>query len=411
MRPQLPLIEPGIWNVTELTLYLRDLIESDVNLQDTWVQGEVSNLSRPRSGHMYFTLKDSASALRCVMWRNTVDQQTFLPRDGQTIEVHGSINIYEAQGQYQLYADKIRPIGEGALYQAFMRLKAQLEIEGLFSPERKRPIPKMPKQIGIVTSPTGAALRDILNTLQRRYPLAEVTLAPSQVQGSEAPDLIVSALRSLNRIVKPDVIILARGGGSIEDLWAFNEEKVARAIVESQAPVITGIGHETDFTIADFVADLRAPTPTAAAELATPNQADLSTGLMDLVARLEQSMRIRLEAQHWRLANLMNRLMLRSPITYIRSSRQRLDEIGHRFGYAIEHRIHMHQAQLQGLNNQLTSLNPLSILDRGYAAIAKSDGQLVKSIYQVQQNDLLQARLSDGQLEVKVEGIKPQTDD
>ena len=276
---QIPLFQIPTWSVTELTRYLRDLLESDENLQDLWVEGEVSNLSQPSSGHLYFTIKDSSSALRCVMWRNAVTRQAFLPRDGDAIEVHGNISLYEASGYYQLYADLIRPAGEGALYQEFLRLKAQLESEGLFDPLRKKPIPAWPRIIGIVTSPTGAALRDMLRTIKRRYPPVEIILAPTAVQGEEAPAGILTAIDSLNRVVKPDVILLARGGGSIEDLRAFNDESIARAIVDSQAPVITGVGHETDFTIADFAADLRAATPTAAAELATPDQADLRQAL------------------------------------------------------------------------------------------------------------------------------------
>src|SRR4030066_2280306 len=240
--PQLPLFSPHIpvsWTVADLTRYLRELLESDELLQDVWVQGEVSNVSRPASGHLYFTLKDNAASLRCVMWRNAVIKQSSLPHDGDAIEVHGSISVYEAGGQYQLYADIFRPAGEGALYQEFIRLKTLLEAEGLFDQGRKRPIPPRPKRIGIVTSPTGAALQDILNTLRRRYPLVEVVLAPTPVQGEEAPLGIITALRDIVRIANPDVIILARGGGSIEDLWAFNDENVARTIAASPAPTVT----------------------------------------------------------------------------------------------------------------------------------------------------------------------------
>ena len=218
---QLSFFDTSNWSVTQLTRYLRDLLENDRNLQDLWVQGEISNLSRPSSGHMYFTLKDSGAALRCVMWRSAVARLGFLPREGDAVEAHGSINIYEASGQYQLYADTLRPVGEGALYQEFLRLKARLEAEGLFDPERKKPVPRWPRTIGIVTSPTGAALRDMLNTILRRYPVARVILAPSPVQGEEAPLGIVAALNALNAVVRPDVILVARGGGSIEDLWAF----------------------------------------------------------------------------------------------------------------------------------------------------------------------------------------------
>jgi len=228
---QLSLFAPPTWSVSEITRYLRDLLGGDPTLQDLWVLGEVSNFSRPSSGHLYFTIKDSTATLRCVMWRTTAMRQSYIPREGDAIEVHGSINVYEAGGQYQLYADLFRPAGEGVLYREFLRLKAQLEAEGLFDTERKRPIPEWPHRIGIITSPTGAALRDMLDTIRRRYPLVEVVLAATAVQGEEAPAGIVKALEGLNRVARPDVILLARGGGSIEDLWAFNDERVARAIV------------------------------------------------------------------------------------------------------------------------------------------------------------------------------------
>jgi exodeoxyribonuclease VII large subunit len=386
------------WSVSELTRYLRDLLESDHNLQDLWVQGEVSNLSQPRSGHLYFTLKDSSSALRCVMWRATFSRQAFVPRDGDAIEVHGSINVYEAGGQYQLYADLIRPLGEGALYQEFMRLKARLEAEGLFDEERKRPIPRWPRKIGIVTSATGAALRDMLHTLRRRYPLPEIILAPTAVQGSEAPPGIVAALEKLNRIVQPDVILVARGGGSIEDLWAFNDERVARAIAASQAPVISGVGHETDFTITDFVSDLRAPTPTAAAELATPNREDLLVTLNELLVRMGHAIQSTFDARRWELNRIENRLALRSPQTRIRSDRQRLDELSYRVSLALSHRLQLQQAQLNGISQRLSSLNPETILQRGYAMVTLPDGQIVKSVHQVQPGDELDIRVSDGQI-------------
>jgi len=386
------------WSVSELTRYLRDLLESDHNLQDLWVQGEVSNLSQPRSGHLYFTLKDSSSALRCVMWRATFSRQAFVPRDGDAIEVHGSINVYEAGGQYQLYADLIRPLGEGALYQEFMRLKARLEAEGLFDEERKRPIPRWPRKIGIVTSATGAALRDMLHTLRRRYPLPEIILAPTAVQGSEAPPGIVAALEKLNRIVHPDVILVARGGGSIEDLWAFNDERVARAIAASLAPVISGVGHETDFTIADFVSDLRAPTPTAAAELATPNREDLLVSLNELLVRMSHAVQSTFDARRWELNRIENRLALRSPQTRIRSDRQRLDELSYRVSLALGHQLQLQQAQLKGISQRLSSLNPATILQRGYAMVTLPDGQIVKSKDQVQPGDQLDIHLSDGQI-------------
>jgi exodeoxyribonuclease VII large subunit len=382
---------------------LRDLIESEENLQDLWVEGEVSNLSRPTSGHLYFTLKDRNTALRCVMWRNAVIQQTYLPRDGDAIEVHGSISVYEASGNYQLYGDMIRPAGEGALYQEFLRLKAQLEAEGLFDAGRKRAIPRWPETIGIVTSPTGAALRDMLDTIRRRYPPVKIILAPTQVQGDQAPQGIMSALQALNHLIKPDLILLARGGGSLEDLMAFNDEQVARAIVSSPAPIISGIGHETDFTIADFAADLRAPTPTAAAELATPNQADLRVSLSELSKNIHQSAIYFLFDQRRWLEGQQNRLLLRTPLARVHRDQQRLDELNYRAGRSLYHAIEINRTRLAGMELRLNALNPDAILARGYSLVTQPDGSLVRSTKQVQPNDALSVRVSDGEFEVRVQ--------
>ena len=401
---QMPLFTPtpSAWSVTEITHYLRDLLASDHNLQDLWVGGEVSNFSRPSSGHLYFTIKDSGAALKCVLWRNAVLRQKFIPRDGDAIEVHGAIGVYEANGVYQLYVDTIRPAGEGALYQEFLRLKARLEAEGLFDPARKRPIPKWPQKIGIVTSPTGAALRDMLNTLRRRYPLVQVILAPTPVQGDEAPSGVINALQSLCQIAQPDVILVARGGGSIEDLWAFNDEGVARAITECPVPVITGIGHETDFTIADFAADLRAPTPTAAAELATPNRDDLHLALSDLDSHLADSTFAQLTARRQQLSHCQLRLQLRSPQSRLRADRQRIDDLTRRTGVAVLHILLLHRTRLQGLNQHLLSLDPQAVLARGFAVVSHRDGQIVQSVHQVKPGDSLHVRLSEGQFDARV---------
>ena len=298
------------WTVSALTKYIRDLLEGDGSLQDVWVQGEISNLSRPASGHLYFTLKDAGASLRCVMWRTDAARLKLPLQDGMAIETHGRIGVYEVGGQYQLYADQIRPVGEGVLYQEFLRLKAMLEAEGLFDGERKREIPAFPKRIGIVTSSTGAALRDMLTAVRRRLPLVEVILAPSPVQGEDAPPKLVEAIESLNQLkLKPDVILLARGGGSIEDLWAFNDERVVRAVASSEVPIICGVGHETDFTLCDFAADLRAPTPTAAAELATQTtMIDLQENLETFDLQLTTSMQDILEEQSNLLASLRDGL-------------------------------------------------------------------------------------------------------
>ena len=402
---QLPLFNiPARWTVTDLTRYLRQLLESDDVLQAIWVQGEIFNLTRPASGHLYFTLKDSTASLRCVMWRNDAARMRLALQDGMAVEVHGGIRVYEPQGQYQLQADIIRPLGEGALYQEFLRLKALLEDEGLFDPARKRPIPEMPRLIGIVTSPTGAALRDMLNTLRRRYPLAGVILAPSPVQGDEAPPGLVAALQTLNRVVHPDVILLARGGGSIEDLWAFNDESVVRAVVASEAPVITGVGHETDFTLADFAADLRAPTPTAAAELATPiTILDLQAGLSETAARLEVAMSALFEQQRGLLDGLQGNLHFFSPLRRVQTERQRLDELSRRGNVAQAHRLALERSQLEGLERRLRALNPLSVLGRGYAVVThKWDDRIVSSKSSVKAGDDLNVRVTDGEFDVRV---------
>jgi exodeoxyribonuclease VII large subunit len=392
------------WTVTTLTRYLRQMLESDASLQGVWVQGEISNLSRPSSGHIYFTLKDSGASLRCVMWHSEAVHLRMTLQDGLAVDAHGSISLYEASGQYQLYADTIRPLGEGALYQEFLRLKASLEAEGLFDAARKRPIPDFPRRIGIVTSPTGAALRDMLNTLRRRLPLAEVILAPTPVQGDEAPPAIISALQTLNRVVAPDVILLARGGGSIEDLWAFNDERVVRAVIESAAPIITGVGHETDFTLADFAADLRAPTPTAAAEMATPvpvqdmkaNLAEIGRGIAIGVETVLQRQR---ESATW----LDGRLRLFSPGRRLQTERQRLDEISRRWNVAQAHHLQFAVEKFKGMENRLLALSPLAVLGRGYAVITKNE-KVVISTSQIRIDDALHVRIQDGEFNARVTG-------
>ncbi len=404
---QLPLFSPKIsasWTVSDLTRYLRELLESDELLQDVWVTGEVSNFSRPASGHVYFTLKDSSASLRCVMWRNAVLRQSFTPGDGEAIDVHGSISIYEAGGQYQLYADLFRQAGEGALFAEFLRLKALLEAEGLFAAERKRPIPARPKRIGIVTSPTGAALQDILNTLRRRYPLVEVVLAPTPVQGEEAPLSIITALQDIVRVADPDVIILARGGGSIEDLWAFNDERVARVIAASRVPVITGVGHETDFTIADFVSDMRAPTPTAAAELATPNQADLRLDLADLDSRLVRSQQSYTNELRWAIKELQGQLRRNSPLAQIQSDIQRVDELERRVSTSASHLLQLAHSQLIGLAQRISALNPRAVLERGYAIVTNRAGETISRLAQVSPGVPLNVQVSDGDFGVHVDG-------
>jgi exodeoxyribonuclease VII large subunit len=393
------------WSVTTLTRYIREALESDPQLQDVWVQGEVSNLSRPASGHIYFTLKDGGAALRCVAWKSTVPRLGIAVEDGLALMVHGRIGVYEGSGQYQLYVDQAQAAGEGARYQEFLRLKSQLEAEGLFDPERKRPIPDLPSSIGIVTSATGAALQDVLNTLRRRLPLAQAILAAAAVQGDGAPPQLVTAIRRLNDLrVPPDVILLVRGGGSIEDLWAFNDERVVRAVAASAVPTICGVGHETDFTLCDFAADLRAPTPTAAAEVATSTTIDqLRSEIRDLEDTLVESAGDLLAGRREQVQAVGAQLAFHTPRRLVEASRQRLDEFSRRLGTGASHRLALHRSALDAWHNRLAGINPLSVLGRGYAIVTrKTDGAIVTRVAQARGG--LAVRVSDGSFEAEAHG-------
>jgi exodeoxyribonuclease VII large subunit len=385
------------WSVGDLTRYLRELLEGDFRLQDLWILGEVSNVSRPASGHLYFTLKDSEASLRCVMWRSDVQRQRYLPREGDTVEAHGRLSVYDSAGQYQLYADSLRPTGEGELFQAFQRLKEKLEAEGLFDPARKRPLPAWPGRIGIVTSPTGAALQDVVHILRRRFPLAEVVLAPTPVQGEDAPAGIVAALLALNRHARPDVILLVRGGGSLEDLAAFNSEAVARAVAASSAPVVSGVGHETDFTIADFAADKRAPTPSAAAEVATPDRIELAEDLAGARRAQQRAFSLTLQERRSALLGLQAGLQAASPRAVLANARQRVDDLGLRARRALETGLALRRASVRGLAQTLRAVGPAAVLARGYAVVQQlATGAVVRSVRQVSPGDPLQVRVHDG---------------
>ncbi len=388
------------FTVSQFTFRVRKLLEGDSELQDVWVEGEISNLSRPASGHIYFTLKDKNASLKCVMWKTDAMRSRPNIQEGAAVEVHGKIAVYEPQGQYQLIVNIIQPKGEGALFQEFLRLKATLEAEGLFDSERKRPIPELPKKIGIVTSATGAALRDVLNTIRRRLPMLQVILAPSPVQGVDAPSALVKAIQSLN-LQSPDLIILARGGGSIEDLWAFNDEQVVRTVADSKAPIICGVGHETDFTLCDFAADLRAPTPTAAAELVTQTTLDdLKLQITNYQSRLFSLISSLLADQKAFVSSLASRLKYVSPERRIQSEYQHLDELSRRAFSALTHRIQLQSASVDGISKRLQALNPEGILARGYAIITrKEDGKVVSKISQA--HGEMKVRVSDGEFEIK----------
>lgn len=406
---QFSLFQPrNVLKVSQLTTYLRQLLESDPILQEVWVEGEISNFSRPSSGHLYFTLKDGEAAVRCVMWRNAAQRMNFNPREGLAVQAHGSMGIYEVSGQVQLYVDALTPAGEGALYQEFLRLKAKLEAEGLFEEDRKRTPPWLPKVIGIVTSPTGAALQDMLNTLRRRYPVAEVVLAPTPVQGTDAPQGIVAALKRLNTEIQPDVILVGRGGGSIEDLWAFNDEAVVRAVAASEAPVISGVGHETDFTLTDFAADRRAPTPTAAAELATPDRTELLGVIAELSARHTILVREILADLRWEVAQQKNTLKQISPAHQVDNYRQRLDEVQFRLEKSIQTRLDRARLTLAHLTQSLHSLSPMAVLNRGYAIVTQEDtGRIVKHANQLEIDEAIRIRVSEGSLTARISKIDP----
>lgn len=409
MSEQFSLFQPqNVLSVSQLTGYLRQVLESDEILQDLWVSGEISNFAQPSSGHLYFSLKDSDASIRCVMWRSSAARLNFIPRDGLAVQAHGSMSIYEVSGQVQLYVDTLKPAGEGALYQEYLRLKAKLEAEGLFDEERKRPIPELPRIIGIATSPTGAALQDMLDTLRRRYPIAEVVLAPTAVQGIDAPPGIVAALKRLNSEIHPDVILVGRGGGSIEDLWAFNEEQVVRAVTGSEAPVISGVGHETDFTLTDFAADLRAPTPTAAAELASPDQIELMAEIKEFAAMHTTILREYLSDLRWEHGQLENVLSRLSPTHQIDTYRQRLDESVMRQNRSMNTLLDKKSLQLENLQQALRSLNPQAVLNRGYAIITRSqDGRVVKNTSQVEKDDNIRIRLSRGEMDARITHTNP----
>ncbi len=391
-----------IYSVTEALYYLKIKLDCDEHLSDVWLQGEVSGCSRPGSGHYYFSLKDGTAQVSCVLFKTSASRQTHLPRDGSSFLMHGRFDVYETQGKLQFYVDTVQPDGVGRLHLEFEALKRRLEEEGLFAQERKRALPTRPRTIGIVTSPTAAAFQDILNVLGRRYPLAELILSPTQVQGEAAPAQIVAALQKLNRSEGVDVIILARGGGSIEDLWCFNDERVARAVFASRIPIVTGVGHEVDFTIVDFVADLRAPTPSAAAELVAPHLDELRDELTVAFDRVYVGLQNSLDLKRADLDELNSRLNRVSPAARLAGLRQRLDDLSARRQVALRHSVELHRARVHSLSSRLKVMNPLQILERGYAVVTRqADNLVVTSPAALLRGESLNVRVKDGTFEVK----------
>lgn len=369
----------GVLSVSEATAHIKSLLDDDPTLTDCWIRGEVSDPRTYNSGHTYFTLRDGTSQMRCVLFRQKARGLEPLVHGRQYV-VHGAISIYEAQGAYQLYVTNFRTVGTGELYQQFELLKAKLEANGLFAPERKRPLPVWPQRIGVATSAQGAVIHDLRQVIGRRYPLAEIVLAPCQVQGAEAVRAIVASIRALDA-AQVDVIVVARGGGSIEDLWAYNEEAVALAIAGAGVPVVSAVGHETDFTIADFVADVRAPTPSVAGELLVPDAQELQRALEGLVTRAERSVRAHLwEAQN----DLIER-------------EQRLQRL-------VSERFQRTKMCLEALLGRLQALSPLAVLGRGYAVVRdQSTGNVLRSVSQATQGQCLTIRFADGALTATVD--------
>jgi len=437
--------ERRVYSVTELTGRIRDLFTR--NFTNILVEGEISNCHEAQSGHVYFVLKDKTSQLRAVCFKTQVRAMKFRPENGLHVTVRGSISVYEARGDYQIYVENIEPVGLGALQLAFDQLKKRLEAEGLFSPDRKKPLPMLPRCIGLITSPTGAAVRDVVRILRRRFHNVHLTLFPVRVQGDGAALEIVRALQYFNRQQSVDVLILARGGGSLEDLWAFNEEAVARAIAQSVIPVISGVGHETDFTIADFVADVRASTPSAAAELVVNTRREFDKHVADLRQTLLDQMRYRILVLSRRVHELGARRGFRRPLDLLHQQRQRADELTSRLAHALRAnlalstkrfnvahkrivafdfrmkiaavRLRLEKLQLElaarsdralrqkrerldRLRLQLHERSPLRVLERGYAIATDSSGQILRSATQVAVGDAVNLRLLNGRLTTSV---------
>lgn len=412
------------YTVSEITAILRNVVESDPRFQDCWIEGEISGIARPRSGHLYFKLKDDKCQISCAIFRQAAMRLKFPPKDGDAVLLHGRLGIYEVRGEYQIIGDRMEPAGVGALQLAFERLKEQLAGEGLFDSEHKKPLPPFPRKIGVITSATGAALQDILRMLSKRYPLVEVVLFPTLVQGDEAAPMIARAIEQLNRFSDIDILIVGRGGGSIEDLWAFNEEIVARAIFASEIPIVSAVGHETDFTISDFVADHRAPTPSAAVELIVPDQEELRRYVINSEVRLFRSIKACIASAQTELSNMDNRIVPGQRIDAINRFYQTIDRLemqSHRevkqqltnaHGELNDFAAPLKQLAAQRINTgtekwkvasaQLAALNPIATLARGYSVCQRENGEVITDASLAEEGEALDVRLSRGALTCEV---------
>ena len=391
----------SVFTVSEITKYIKQVLVRDQILRNVCVQGEISNFSQATSGHCYFTIKDKTSKLRCVMFREKRRLLRFTPKDGMKVIAKGSINVYERDGQYQFYVQELQPDGLGSLYLTYLQLKERLEKEGLFDKKIKKSIPDFPSCIGVVTSPKGAAIKDIISVIKRRYPAVNIIISPTSVQGEKAPKEIVAALKRLFTLDCIDVIIVSRGGGSIEELWAFNDEEVARCIYESKIPVISAVGHERDFTIADFVADMRAPTPSAAGEIVVPDVKELKKRIHSLKNHLTNNINYLFFNKKTRLNTLYNSTVFQKPEEILYSYKLRLDFLTKGILNNTNNAFNNKQKEFRLLSNKLEVLNPLKILSRGYS-IALKNNEILKTADQVELDDDIEVKLLEGSLKCRV---------
>jgi exodeoxyribonuclease VII large subunit len=402
-------MEQKIYSVGQVNQYIKSMMDQDPLLCELCMRGEISNYKLYPSGHHYFSLKDADGSMRCVLFRGNAVRLRFRPENGMQVLVTGRISVFPRDGQYQFYVNSMTPDGIGDLYVAFEQLKRKLEQDGLFERSHKKPIPAYPHQIAVITSPAGAAIRDMLRILGKRYPLSKILLLPVRVQGVEAPAEIAGALRYANRWQLADLIITGRGGGSMEDLWAFNDERVARAIYDSEIPVISAVGHEPDVTISDYVADLRAATPSNAAELAVPDQGELRIQLASLQTRMAEAVRRHLASDRERLKHLSGSRVLQSPRNYLDDRRMALDYTHKQLGALAMGLLERKKRDYVRLAAMLDSMSPLKVLSRGYAMVNRQPGSVVKSVREVQPGDRITIRLTDGSLRAAVETVWEET--
>ena len=395
------------FSVWEINRYIKGKLQVDPHLRHLWVGGELSNFKKHRSGHMFFTLKDAHASLRCVFFKGYNRFLSFLPSDGMEVWITGHISIYEKEGLYQLYVEQMEPAGTGSLYTAFEQLKERLQQEGLFQEQHKKSLPRVPRRMALITSPTGAALQDMLTTAARRFPYVELVVVESLVQGSRAPEDLVKALQYTEENLEVDLAVLARGGGSLEELWAFNSEETVRAIFNCTIPVVSAVGHETDFTIADFTADLRASTPTAAMELVLPDITELNQHFSSLLRRSRDALTGKLYQEKQRLAYVLGRRFQELPYGKLEREHKRLKDLHTRLAGAVTQRLTDKARSLHTFTEKLETLSPLHIMQRGYTYSENQEGQPITSVHQVSEGQILYHRFYDGRIKTRVEKKEP----